>query len=91
MNARRAGGAENLPYFVEDGMQVPIMKPISEKLPKEYRTPIQPSINEEPSEIIPDQTAVLRAERELQREIERNRAPTNKTGGMGTSKRNVFN
>jgi hypothetical protein len=54
MNARRAGGAENLPYFVEDGMQVPIMKPISEKLPKEYRTPIQPSINEEPSEIIPD-------------------------------------
>jgi hypothetical protein len=34
-------------------MQIPIMKPNGEKLPKDYKTPIQPRIDEE-AEIIPD-------------------------------------
>jgi len=75
MMAKRGGGAENLPHFVEDGMIIPIMKPNGDKLPKEMKTPIQPVVDEEPSEIVPDQTAVLRREREIQREIERNMAP----------------
>jgi hypothetical protein len=67
MNARRAGGAENMPYFVEDGMCVPILKPNGDKLPKERKEIIRPNIDEEPSEIVADQTAVLRMERELER------------------------
>ena len=54
MMAKRQGGAENLPYFLEEGLAVPIMKPNGEKLPKDYKTPIQPRVDEEPSEIIPD-------------------------------------
>ena len=68
-----------MPYFVEDGMQIPISKINGDKLPKDLKTPINPVIHDEPSEIVADQTAVKRMEREMQREIERNRAPTNKT------------
>jgi hypothetical protein len=53
MLAKRTGDPANLPYFLEDGMQIPIMKPNGEKLPKDYKTPIQPRIDEE-AEIIPD-------------------------------------
>lgn len=68
-----------MPYFVEDGMQIPISKINGDKLPKDLKTPINPVIHDVPSEIVADQTAVKRMEREMQREIDRNRAPTNKT------------
>jgi hypothetical protein len=52
MMARRAGGGSDN-YFVDEGMQIPITKPNSEKMPKEFKSIIQSGVGEE-SEIVHD-------------------------------------